>query len=72
VSNHSQIEVLLNGQTRAVPEGQTVLELLASLDIPSGRVAVEFDRRILPRADWAATRLHPGAQIEIVHFVGGG
>jgi thiamine biosynthesis protein ThiS len=35
-------------------------------------VAVELDRRILPRSEWGAAVLRPGARLEIVQFVGGG
>jgi thiamine biosynthesis protein ThiS len=36
------------------------------------RVAVELDRRIIKPPLWAETVLRPGAQLEIVQFVGGG
>jgi thiamine biosynthesis protein ThiS len=35
-------------------------------------VAVELNRDIVPRAKWAASELHAGDRLEIVHFVGGG
>jgi thiamine biosynthesis protein ThiS len=31
-----------------------------------------LNRNIVPRADWPATNLAEGDQLEIVHFVGGG
>jgi thiamine biosynthesis protein ThiS len=36
------------------------------------RVAVELNRNIVPRDQWAHTHLAEGDQLEIVHFVGGG
>jgi thiamine biosynthesis protein ThiS len=33
---------------------------------------VELDRRIVKPADWEHTSIRDGAEIEIVHFVGGG
>ncbi len=66
------IEIILNGQRHMSPEGQTVLGLLEQLGIDPSRVAVEFDRRILKQPHWAETVLRPGAEIEIVQFVGGG
>jgi thiamine biosynthesis protein ThiS len=50
----------------------TVLELLRELEIDPARVAIEFNREILRREHWGATRLRGGEQIEIVQFVGGG
>lgn len=66
------IEIVLNGEPRATPDGQTVLGLIEQLEIDPARVAIEFDRRILKQPLWAETVLHPGAEIEIVQFVGGG
>jgi sulfur carrier protein len=67
-----QIEIVLNGEERSAREGETVLGLLQQLDIDPARVAIELDRRILKAPLWAETVLRPGAEIEIVQFVGGG
>jgi thiamine biosynthesis protein ThiS len=66
------IEIILNGEPRSAREGETVLGLLEELRIDPARVAIELDRRILKRPFWADTALRPGAEIEIVQFVGGG
>ncbi|MBI4165236.1 MAG: sulfur carrier protein ThiS [Acidobacteria bacterium] len=64
--------IQVNGNAREVSEGLTVADLLRQLGFAGDRVAVERNREILPRAQWAATRLSPGDTFEIVHFVGGG
>ena len=66
------LEVVLNGQPRAIAEGQTLLDLVRSLELEPARVAVELDGRIVKRDRWAETPLHAGARLELVHFVGGG
>lgn len=66
------VEVTVNGERHSVSEGATILELLAELGIDPSRVAIEFNREILPREHWGATHLHGGEQLEIVQFVGGG
>jgi thiamine biosynthesis protein ThiS len=66
------MEIIINGQPRQVPEGQRVLDLLASLELDPARLALELDGRILQSSYWGETVLHPGARLEIVHFVGGG
>jgi thiamine biosynthesis protein ThiS len=66
------VQVIVNGEGRMLPAGETVLGLLKSLEIEPERVAVELDRKILKRAQWGATELRDGAKLEIVHFVGGG
>jgi len=66
------IEITVNGEARSASEGQTILDLLRQLEIDPAQVAVELDRRIVKQPRWPETILHPGAQIEIVQFVGGG
>lgn len=66
------IEIRLNGEVRQIPKGQTVLELLQSLNLPVDRVAVELNREILKRERWAETVIPEGAELEVVYFVGGG
>ena len=72
MSTEDQIEVAINGEIRAIPSGQTILQLLESLALDPARVAVELDRRIVKPHDWAATQIAGGASLEIVQFVGGG
>ena len=64
--------IYVNGVPREVPEGLTLIALLAWLDLPADRVAVERNREIAPRSAWAETLIQPGDRLEVVHFVGGG
>jgi thiamine biosynthesis protein ThiS len=66
------IDIVVNGESRTVSAGQTVLGLLRELDLEPARVAVELDRRIIQQPRWGETVLPPGARVEIVQFVGGG
>jgi len=66
------IEIFVNGEPREVPAGLTVSGLLVFLGVEGGRVAVELNREITRKADWAATEVAAGAEVEIVQFVGGG
>lgn len=66
------IEVLVNGEALSVASGSSVADLVARLDLPTERVAVERNRRVVRKAEWSASRLEDGDTIEIVHFVGGG
>jgi sulfur carrier protein len=67
-----EIPVVINGEARTVAPQQTLLDLLRGLSLDPARVAVELDRRIVKQAQWSGTVVEPGAQIEIVQFVGGG
>jgi thiamine biosynthesis protein ThiS len=66
------IPIVVNGEPQTAPEGQTVLGLLRELKIAPERVAIELNRQIVKQARWEETELSPGAQVEIVQFVGGG
>ena len=66
------IQIVVNGQVRNVPEGRTLAQLLEWLEIAPERVAVELNRQIVRRPEWELTTVAPGATLEIVQFVGGG
>lgn len=66
------ITIRLNGESRDVPENLSLQALLAWLNLPADRVAVECNLEIVPRGLWEATTVQPGDRFEVVHFVGGG
>ena len=68
----SEIQIVVNGETRGVPTGIGVTGLLSHLGLPAGRVAIERNLEILPRSQWSATVVQAGDRFEIVHMVGGG
>lgn len=66
------LSITVNGQERDVAPGTTVEGLIESLNLAGRRVAVERNRTIVKREDWARTPLCEGDSLEILHFVGGG
>jgi len=66
------MEISVNGERRQVGEGMTVLLLLRALSLPETRVAVERNRSLVRKTEFADTVLGDGDRIEIVTFVGGG
>jgi sulfur carrier protein len=62
----------INGDEKELAVVSTLADLVASLAMKADRVAVELNREIVPRANWEATALKDGDELEIVHFVGGG
>lgn len=66
------MDILLNGETRAVDAGWTIADLLQQLQIESRYCAVERNQQVVPREQHAVCRLQPGDQIEVVTLVGGG
>ncbi len=66
------IDVVINGQPRAVAPGVTLLELLGELALDPRAVVVEHNRHIVRRPALGEVHVSPGDAIELVHFVGGG
>lgn len=66
------MKLTLNGELVDTSKADTVQDLLDELGIESGRVAVEVNLNIVKKADYAASKLKDGDNVEIVNFVGGG
>lgn len=66
------MKIQINGNAHDFPAPLTLVALLEHLGMKTDRVAVELNREIVPREQWAQTSLREGDQLEIVHFVGGG
>jgi len=66
------MELHVNGEAMALPQGLTVAGLIAQLELDIRKVAVERNREIVPRSLYAQVPLGAGDEIEIVHFIGGG
>ncbi|HTZ95539.1 MAG TPA: sulfur carrier protein ThiS [Terriglobales bacterium] len=66
------MKLQINGDDREFADSLTLAALLGELGMKADRVAVELNREIVPRPQWAETNLCDGDRLEIVHFVGGG
>lgn len=66
------MKVLINGEEHELKEVLTLADLLVRFALPMQRVAIELNKTVVRRKDWAATGVNDGDQIEVVHFVGGG
>ena len=66
------MEIIINGELQQLPAALNVVQLLEHLKLQGDRIAVELNREIVRRDQWAATRLKDQDQLEIVQFVGGG
>ncbi|MBV8051871.1 MAG: sulfur carrier protein ThiS [Acidobacteriaceae bacterium] len=66
------MKLQINGEERDFESAFSLQALLEQLGMKADRVAIELNREIVPRDQWAATTLKDGDRLEIVHFVGGG
>jgi thiamine biosynthesis protein ThiS len=68
----SQLEIMVNGESRRVPGPASLADLLRHLGLDSRTVVVELNRQIIRRPSLDQTPLAEGDAVELVHFVGGG
>ncbi len=66
------LELTLNGSLRSFEGPLSVAALIACLGAPRDAVAVEVDRKVIPRTEHAEHMLCGGERVEIVTLVGGG
>jgi sulfur carrier protein len=68
----SRFAIQLNGESYMVEGDAGLPALLERLKMRRGRVAVEINRAVVPRARYDAITLKPGDMVEVINFVGGG
>jgi sulfur carrier protein len=66
------MKVQINGESRDFQSSLLLSTLIEQLGMKPDRVAVELNRNIVPRSQWADTPVAEGDRLEIVQFVGGG
>ena len=72
MSESGAVEVVVNGESRALPAGATVESLLGALGFGERRCAVAVNRRVVPRSTYGRVSLAAGDRVEILEAVGGG
>jgi thiamine biosynthesis protein ThiS len=68
----TRLQIKLNGESKDVSEGTTLLALVEELAHAPERLAVELNNEVVRRPEWPRVELSEGDRVEIVHFVGGG
>jgi thiazole synthase len=68
----AQLSIIVNGEPRRALSGQSIADLVRSLELDPAKVAVERNGAIAPRSALAEIAVTEGDVLEIVHFVGGG
>ena len=66
------MNVTVNGESRGIEPQCNLDQLIDQLDLAGKRLAIELNREIVPRSQFARTELKDGDVIEIVHAIGGG
>jgi thiamine biosynthesis protein ThiS len=66
------MRVYVNGESKDLSSASSLADLIAELELPATRIAIELNREVVRRNEWSGTMLHEDDRVEIVHFVGGG
>ena len=66
------VEIVFNGEPHRLPAPVSLERLLRDLEIDPRRCAVERNRVIVRKAEYAATIVQDGDTLEVVTLVGGG
>jgi len=66
------MQIVLNGENKEISENISLKHLVDKLELKQERVAIELNKTVARRKDWAEIMLKEGDSLEIVHFVGGG
>jgi len=66
------VRIEINGEPRNVADESCLSDLVSELSLTPERLAIELNKKVVRRTDWATTPVTEGDRIEIVQFVGGG
>ena len=66
------MQIVVNGDSMELEENADLVHLIHRLEMQHGRIAIELNKRIVPRSEHATQRLHPGDVVEVVQAIGGG
>ena len=70
-TSSAPLQITVNGAAHPL-RAAFVSDLVAELLLDPRAVAIEQNRVIVPRSQYAVTRVNAGDAIEIVRFIGGG
>ena len=68
----TKIKILLNGESREVPEYLSIKELFKFLELSEKHCAVEINKEIIFKTNWDKKLLINEDKVEIVRAIGGG
>lgn len=64
--------ITLNGSRHQIAEGTTLDQLVAFFALHDRGIALAMNSEVVPRSEWASTRVLPDARVEVVTASQGG
>ncbi|MDQ6967357.1 MAG: sulfur carrier protein ThiS [Mariprofundaceae bacterium] len=65
------MQIQLNGEDTQVSAGN-LTELVVELGLEQRMIAIERNMEVVPKSEYATTKLEENDRIELVHMIGGG
>jgi len=65
------MQIQLNGEDSQVV-ATNLADLVAELGLEQRMIAIERNMEVVPKSEYAATKLEENDRIELVHMIGGG
>ena len=72
MTTSAEFIIQLNGEPYTLGGDARIGALIERLKLKRGRVAVEINQVVVPKAAWDTVEIRAGDKVEIVNFVGGG
>ena len=69
---NTKITIQLNGEPYVIEGDPRLTTLIDLLKMKPTRIAVELNREVVPKAEYATVTLREGDELELINFVGGG
>jgi sulfur carrier protein len=69
---NQKITIKLNGDAYVIEGDARLTTLIGALKMKPTRIAVELNREVVAKADYAGITLREGDELELINFVGGG
>jgi len=67
------VHLVINGKDYDdLPDGLTLAGLIAHLELPTRKIAIERNMAVVPKSSYADVALENHDTLEIIHFIGGG
>ena len=65
-------KIQLNGKKITIKPNFSIFDLLKKYKLIDKKIAIEHNRKIIPKIQYKRKNLKNNDKIEIVHFIGGG
>ncbi len=66
------MEIMVNGKKEIIENEMTIIDYLKSKDLNPDVVIVEYNKKIIDKAEYGAMVIKDKDKLEILRFVGGG